>query len=184
MREIFCTLALLLGAYRFDLYKGEKGDRVKFTVYSERDYSEAVAAGKILAESTNFARDLVNTAPSDMTPILLAQKAAAQAELCGVSYEILGEREIEELLASYGDDGKEPNPMAKGMSWMKTNVRLVMNESDATIAGLMTDGCNMGVKSLGKYLNQYAAADEEAKDITRRLMALEEQLAEDVRRFL
>lgn len=74
--------------------------------------------------------------------------------------------------------------MAKGMSWMKTNVRLVMNESDATIAGLMTDGCNMGVKSLGKYLNQYAAADEEAKDITRRLMALEEQLAEDVRRFL
>lgn len=89
--------ALLLGAYRFDLYKGEKGDRVKFTVYSERDYSEAVAAGKILAESTNFARDLVNTAPSDMTPILLAQKAAAQAELCGVSYEILGEREIEEL---------------------------------------------------------------------------------------
>ena len=89
--------ALLLGAYRFDLYKGEKGDRVKFTVYSERDYSEAVAAGKILAESTNFARDLVNTAPSDKTPILLAQKAAAQAELCGVSYEILGEREIEEL---------------------------------------------------------------------------------------
>ena len=92
--------------------------------------------------------------------------------------------QVREMLSSCGDDGKEPNPMAKGMSWMKTNVRLVMNESDATIAGLMTDGCNMGVKSLGKYLNQYAAADEEAKDITRRLMALEEQLAEDVRRFL
>ncbi len=104
-------------------------------------------------------------------------------EACKDKHRVL-EREIEELLASYGDDGKEPNPMAKGMSWMKTNVRLVMNESDATIAGLMTDGCNMGVKSLGKYLNQYAAADKEAKDITRRLMALEEQLAEDVRRFL
>ena len=98
------------------------------------------------------------------------------------------DEELKKLLEACKDKHRvlerEPNPMAKGMSWMKTNVRLVMNESDATIAGLMTDGCNMGVKSLGKYLNQYAAADEEAKDITRRLMALEEQLAEDVRRFL
>ena len=86
--------ALLLGAYRFDLYKGEKGDRVKFTVYSERDYSEAVAAGKILAESTNFARDLVNTAPSDMTPILLAQKAAAQAEAFRKISDCLSEKEL------------------------------------------------------------------------------------------
>ena len=98
-------------------------------------------------------------------------------------HETLG-NELHSLLSEYNSSDKEPNPIAKGMSWMKTNVRLVMNESDATIAGLMTDGCNMGVKSLGKYLNQYAAADEEAKDITRRLMALEEQLAEDVRRFL
>lgn len=41
--------------------------------------------------------------------------------------------------------------MAKGMSWIKTNVKLVMNESDKTIADLMTDGCNMGVKSLNQY---------------------------------
>ena len=93
-------------------------------------------------------------------------------------------QEIQKLLDEYHDDGKDPNPIAKSMSWIKTNVKLIVDESDNTIAELMTDGCNMGVKSLGKYLNQYAAADEEAKDITRRLMALEEQLAEDVRRFL
>ncbi len=68
--------------------------------------------------------------------------------------------EIQVLLDEYHDDGKEPNPMAKSMSWMKTNVKLVMNESDATIADLITDGCNMGVKSLHKYLNQYKAAEE------------------------
>lgn len=45
----------------------------------------------------------------------------------------------------------------------KTNVKLVMNESDQTIADLMTDGCNMGVKSLNKYLNQYKAANEKVK---------------------
>ena len=48
----------------------------------------------------------------------------------------------------YHDDGKDPNPMAKGMSWIKTNVKLVIDESDNTIADLITDGCNMGVKSL------------------------------------
>ena len=94
------------------------------------------------------------------------------------------EREIREHLDRFGDDGKAPNPIAKGMSWMKTNVKLGMDESDATVADLMTDGCNMGVKSLSKYLNQYKAADEKSKDISRRLIGLEEQLAVDIRRFL
>ena len=70
------------------------------------------------------------------------------------------------------------------MSWIKTNVKLVMDESDETIADLMTDGCNMGVKSLNKYLNQYKAADEKTKDITKRLIDLEEKLAVDIRQFL
>lgn len=92
--------------------------------------------------------------------------------------------DIQVLLETYHDDGKEPNPMAKGMSWVKTNVKLVMNESDETIADLMTDGCNMGVKSLSKYLNQYKAAEEKAKDIAKRLISLEEKLAQDIRDFL
>ena len=92
--------------------------------------------------------------------------------------------EIQILLDEYHDDGKAPNPMAKSMSWMKTNVKLIMNESDETIADLVTDGCNMGVKSLNKYLNQYKAADEKTKGITKRLINLEEQLSVDIRRFL
>ncbi len=87
-------------------------------------------------------------------------------------------------LDRFGDEGKEPNPMAKGMSWMKTNMKLTMDESDHTIADLMTDGCNMGVKSLNQYLNEYEAADERSKDITKRLINLEERLAIDIRDFL
>ena len=102
---------------------------------------------------------------------------------CKTEHEELRE-EIEELLDKYEDDGKEPNPMAKGMSWLKTNVMLVVNESDKTIADLMTDGCNMGVKSLNKYLNQYKAADEVSKDITKRLINLEEKLTVDIRAYL
>ena len=70
------------------------------------------------------------------------------------------------------------------MSWMKTNVKMAMEGGDATVADLMTDGCNMGVKSLNKYLNQYKAADEKSKDIAKKLINLEHQLTLDLRRFL
>ena len=92
--------------------------------------------------------------------------------------------EIQQLLGKYKDEGKDPNPIAKGMSWVKTNMKLGMDDSNATVADLMTDGCNMGVKSLNRYLNQYKAADEVSKDITKRLINLEEKLAIDIRQYL
>lgn len=94
------------------------------------------------------------------------------------------DKELQGLLDRYRDEGKEPNPMAKGMSWMKTNMKLVMNESDHTIADLITDGSNMGVKSLNKYLNQYVAADEKSKDLCKRLINLEEDLIIQMRQYL
>lgn len=92
--------------------------------------------------------------------------------------------EIEAELSQYHEDKKGPNPVAKGMSWMKTNVMLIMKQSDRTIADLMTEGCNMGVKSLHKYLNQYRAASQKAKDLAKQLARSEEKLAIDIRPFL
>ncbi len=102
---------------------------------------------------------------------------------CKIEHEKLN-TEIQSLLDEYQDEGKDPNPVAKGMSWMKTNMKLAMKESDTTIADLMTDGCNMGVKSLNMYLNKYKAADEVSKDITKKLINIEEKLAVDIREFL
>lgn len=102
---------------------------------------------------------------------------------CVSEHEQLGDQ-IKKLLDNYHDHGKDPNPIAKGMSWIKTNTKLAVNESDETIADLMTDGCNMGVKSLNRYLNQYKAADETSKDIAKRLIHLEEKLTVDLRPFL
>ena len=94
------------------------------------------------------------------------------------------ERETTRLLHRYNDDGKKPNPIAKSMSKMKTNMMLAIKRSDATVSDLMTDGCNMGVKSLSRYLNKYEAADESSKDIAKRLISSEENLAVKMRGFL
>lgn len=92
--------------------------------------------------------------------------------------------DLHAILNEYGIESKEPNPMAKGMAWMKTNVKIGMHEGDETIADLMTEGCDMGIKSLNKYLNQYKAADNRAKDICSRLISIEEELDKKLRKFL
>ena len=92
--------------------------------------------------------------------------------------------ETHEMLNNYQDEAKEPSPMAKTMSWMKSNIMISMKDSDNTIADLITDGCNMGVKTLNKYLNQYTAAEERAKDVAKKLINMEEKLAVDIRQYL
>jgi len=89
-----------------------------------------------------------------------------------------------ELLDKCNECGKEPNIMAKGMSWIKTNVVLAMEDSDKNIASLITDGCDMGTKSLNRYLNQYESASQDAKDIAKHLIKLEDNLAADIRCYL
>ena len=119
--------------------------------------------------------DVIDSVKSDEMKNYLQQCKAEHDEL---------DTEIQQELDRFGDEGKDPNPMAKGMSWIETNVKMAFNGSDETIADLMTDGCNMGVKSLNKYLNEYEAAEEKAKDITKRLINLEERLAIDIRKYL
>lgn len=98
-------------------------------------------------------------------------------------HKILGD-DTKDLLMEYREPDKEPNPIAKGMSWMKTNVMYLTSPNDATVADLMTDGCHMGIKSLSRYLNQYPAADERARVLTGRLIALEEEMAVSMRDYL
>ena len=120
---------------------------------------------------------------NDVTDRVQSDKLRKTLTECRREHDAL-QQEVDKLLEKYHDDGKNPNPIAKGMSWMKTNVKMTIDSTDATVADLMTDGCNMGVKSLNRYLNQYKAADEVSKDIAKRLINLEEKLAIDIRGYL
>lgn len=93
-------------------------------------------------------------------------------------------QETHEYLNQYHDTGKEPPAMAKMMSWIKTNARLMGEDSDRAVADLITDGCNMGVKSLYRYLHQYQAADYKTKKLAKDVIAAEETLVKEVRDYL
>lgn len=92
--------------------------------------------------------------------------------------------DLQRVLHDYHDEGKHPNPMVQGMSWVKTNWEMLIDGTDSKIAELMVDGCNMGIKSLSRYMNQYKAADERSKDIAKRLISSEEKLSTDMRQYL
>lgn len=98
-------------------------------------------------------------------------------------HEKLG-NETHALLTSYHQKDEDPSMIAKSMSWMKMNMKMTMNPGDDTIADLMCAGCDMGVRSLSKYLNRYNDADEKARDMTRQVISLEEKLSEDLRCYL
>lgn len=95
--------ATILGMYEPDLYKKEKSPRIETFTLVERDPQKAsefeIAAkeGQILAEATNYARDLANEPPNSMTPTALAEKAQELAQKYGLDIEILDENRMKEL---------------------------------------------------------------------------------------
>ena len=120
---------------------------------------------------------------TDVLPRVSSSDLRRTLSECQKEHEELG-REIDVTLQSFHDEGKPAPKIVTGMSWIKTNAKLAADASDQTIADLMTDGCNMGVKSLSRYLNQYAAADEQSKNYCKRLIRQEEQLAVHMRDYL
>lgn len=120
---------------------------------------------------------------NDVLPDVKAKEMRERLADCRNQHETLL-AEIKETLVQHCDSGKEPAPAAKGMSWIKTNVKMALDDSDKTVADLITDGCNMGVKSLNRYMNQYKAADSVSKGFANRLIKLEDDLAIQMREFL
>lgn len=89
-----------------------------------------------------------------------------------------------EKLNEFHDSGKEPNLLATTMSWIKTNFKLTMGDVNEQVADLMTDGCNMGIKSIAKYLNKYPTARDDVKEIASDVIKLEENFMVDIRKYL
>ncbi len=92
--------------------------------------------------------------------------------------------QLHSLLNELGSEEKDPPIMAKWMSWMETNIKLGMDNSDEKVAELVTDGCDMGIKTLYKVLNKSTNADAKAKNICNEIITIEEDLEHQLRKYL
>lgn len=133
---------------------------------------ECDAGSKMAVSSID---DVLEKAQDSRLGSLLSESKRLHAEL--------GDQ-IHALLTDYACDDKDPPAMAKSMARLKTSLKMGIHESDATIAELITDGCNMGIKSLHQYLNQYEAANQSAKSLCKNLISLEDRLRADLTAYL
>ncbi len=119
--------------------------------------------------------DVMEHVQEDSLRSLLAKSKETHTRLGNTTHEYLKE---------YHDTGKEPAMMAKVMSKMKTNMKLDDEGPDSTVADLVTDGCNMGIKSIYRYINQYPAAEDKVRKLARQVADAEETLVKDLRAYL
>ena len=94
------------------------------------------------------------------------------------------QQEIQGMLRECGDDGKNPHPLVQKMARCKIQTMMFVSPTDSMAARMITRGCHTGIASLSRYLNQYAAASEDAKELTKELIAEEEDLSVKIRQFL
>jgi leucyl aminopeptidase len=94
----------LAADFESDKYKTEK-DGKSINAFLLAGYADGQRAagekglsrGRVIAESQNFTRDLVNEPSNKLTPRILAEKAQAMAKEAGLAVEILDEKKIADL---------------------------------------------------------------------------------------
>ncbi|MGH3881276.1 MAG: leucyl aminopeptidase [Actinophytocola sp.] len=91
----------VLGAYRFDEYRSERGDApvervdlVSPTDGNAKEHRATLKAATSIAEAVTTARDFVNTPPNDLYPASFADRAAALGKAAGLEVEILDEKAL------------------------------------------------------------------------------------------
>ncbi len=95
----------VLGRYTFDRYKGKKTKGPKHLVVSSEEYNgytldiasaeRTIAKGIAAAKATNFTRDIVNTAPDDFYPKVMAKTARKLAQKNHLKITILKQKKIQ-----------------------------------------------------------------------------------------
>jgi leucyl aminopeptidase len=90
------AVGALLGGYAFTRYRQDGRRPAAITVLTAADGAEGIGRrARALADAVSLARDLVNTAPSDLFPETLADEAARVAAAAGLQAEVLDEKALE-----------------------------------------------------------------------------------------
>ncbi len=119
----------------------------------------------------------------EVLPLVESYHLRQQLTNCKRAHEQL-RTQAHALLGRYEGEGKSPSPMAKSMSWLRTNVKLALQPGDQSVADLIIDGCNTGIKSLHRYCNRYPDATADARQLANRLIEEEQRLQRDLQSYL
>lgn len=79
---------------------------------------------------------------------------------------------------------RDPGSMAKAMSYLTTEMKMMIEKDAHKIADILIDGCNMGIKTLHEYMNRYQDADAKSIALARELISCEKEMSEQLYAYL
>ena len=88
------------------------------------------------------------------------------------------------ILNDAGVSEQEPGLLAKTFASVSASVKLMMKDDVHQAAGILTDGCNMGIKTLCEYRNHYKAADEKSVNLCQQLCDVEDRMLAELKPLL
>ncbi len=92
--------------------------------------------------------------------------------------------EISTFLAENGLPAKDINPMKKAMLWSSIKMKTMMNNSRNQVAEMMINGTVMGINELTAMINEQENLNEEVKGYVSKLLELEENYQERLKKYL
>ena len=94
------------------------------------------------------------------------------------------QKEASRMLHNNNETDKQPGMMASAMSWLTTEMKLMIHENTSEIAKIMMNGCNMGIQGIREQISKYKDADEEAVKLAEKLIKVEENMFSDAKQFI
>lgn len=94
------------------------------------------------------------------------------------------EAEADHLLMWHGQESRPPERMAAAMSWLSTEMKMMVKDDDKQAAKIMMDGCNMGIQSICGYMNQYSGASKSSLAVASDLVKTEEKFRDEMKSYL
>ena len=120
---------------------------------------------------------------SDLLPEVVDDdiKAELQEEYDGYE-KIIGD--ISTYMAEKGIEPKDVSPFKKAMLWSSIKMKTMFNNSSNQVAEMMINGTVMGINELTAMKNEGQNLEPEILDLLNKLLSLEEEYEQKLKKFL
>ena len=120
---------------------------------------------------------------SDLIPAVDDNELIAELKEEYEGYEkIIGE--ISSFMIENQIERKDVNPFKKAMLWGSIKMKTLINNSRNQVAEMMINGTVMGINELTAMKNESSVLDDEVKVFVEKLLELEENYNERLKKFL
>lgn len=120
---------------------------------------------------------------SDLLPAVEDEDVKSELKEEYEGYEkLIGE--ISSFMAENGVEPKDVNPFKKAMLWSSIKMKTMMNNSRNQVAEMMINGTVMGINELTAMKNEGQNLDDGVLNLLQKLLSLEEDYEQKLKRFL